>query len=276
MHSIQRINSKFVGASGRESLYDLTVPSAWNHRIIIFLHGYMGYKDWGCWNLMEDFFIKAGYGFVKYNASHNGGTTENPIDFDDLDSFSINNYTKELEDFETISKLVRTEFPAADIFVLGHSRGGGIALLQSKNEAVSGIATLAAISSIEERFPKGSDLSDWRLNQYTYRKNGRTKQDMPSHISQYDDYISNKNRLNIRVHCEESTTPTLVIHGSHDQAVKLVEGERIADWLSSKLIILEEESHTFGSSQPWKEKKLPSGLQTASEHILRFFESEIF
>ena len=64
----------------------------------------MGYKDWGCWNLVEQFFIENNYAFLKYNVSHNGGTIENPIDFDDLNAFSENNYSKEIEDFEAIQK----------------------------------------------------------------------------------------------------------------------------------------------------------------------------
>ena len=92
-------NEIYTGAKGRESLFDLTVPTNWNNKLIIFLHGYMGYKDWGCWNLVQAYFNNYEYGFLKYNVSHNGGTVENPIDFSDLEAFSENTYMNEIRDF---------------------------------------------------------------------------------------------------------------------------------------------------------------------------------
>ena len=71
-------------------------------KVVIFCHGYKGFKDWGAWNLMAESFAKAGFFFIKFNFSHNGGTAENPIDFPDLEAFGNNNYTKELDDLERV------------------------------------------------------------------------------------------------------------------------------------------------------------------------------
>ena len=32
--------------------------------LVIFVHGYKGYKDWGAWNLMAEKFAKNGFYFV--------------------------------------------------------------------------------------------------------------------------------------------------------------------------------------------------------------------
>ncbi len=274
MYGIKRRNTSYSGAGNRESIYDLTIPEMWNSRIVIFLHGYMGYKDWGCWSLVEHYFTNEGYGFVKYNVSHNGGTVDNPIDFDDLDAFSMNNYSKEIDDFESICRLIIDEFSQSEIYLIGHSRGGGIALLQSQHDRVKKIATLAAISSIGHRFPTGNNLLEWKKNKISYRKNGRTKQEMPSHISQYEDYLMNKDRLDIEKYCRKSKIPTCVVHGTADLAVKIGEGVAISEWLNVKLFEMEDVAHTFGSSQPWLEKELPLVLETACNHILTFFEFE--
>ncbi len=120
-------NAVFKGANGKNSLYDLAIPNQWNGKLIIFIHGYMGYKDWGAWNLVSDYFSNQSFGFLKYNTSHNGGTIENPIDFDDLDAFAENNYSKEVHDFEGIIQVVQEEFEISpEIYIIGHSRGGGI------------------------------------------------------------------------------------------------------------------------------------------------------
>ncbi|MFT5778661.1 MAG: pimeloyl-ACP methyl ester carboxylesterase [Crocinitomicaceae bacterium] len=275
MQAISIQNERFKGADGRESLYDLTIPENWNDKIVVFIHGYMGYKDWGCWSLVENFFTSAGYGFLKYNVSHNGGTVTNPIDFDDLDAFSRNTYSKELADFEAITSLVHEIVQdRVDFYVIGHSRGGGIALLQSEHPAVKKIAALAAICSVGERFPPGELLEKWKIETIKYRENGRTHQNMPHHIDQYNDYIANQDRLNIEAYCKSSKVPTIVIHGDADTSIGLVDGEQIASWLNVDLIVLEGEQHTFGSTQPWQEKELSLGLRDACQQILQFFETE--
>ena len=50
-------------------------------------------------------FAKDGFCFIKFNFSHNGGTVEQPIDFPDLEAFGNNNYTKELDDLESVIRL---------------------------------------------------------------------------------------------------------------------------------------------------------------------------
>ena len=80
-------NKIYVGAAERQSLYDLEIPEIWNGKVVVFVHGYMGFKDWGAWHLMMKHFVNEGFAFVKYNVSHNGGTIENPIDFPDLGAF---------------------------------------------------------------------------------------------------------------------------------------------------------------------------------------------
>ena len=71
-------------------------------QLVIFCHGYKGYKDWGAWNLMVPEFVKCNLFFVKFNFSHNGTTLEQPSDFADLEAYGQNNYTKELQDLDAI------------------------------------------------------------------------------------------------------------------------------------------------------------------------------
>src|SRR5690606_15053818 len=70
--------------------------------LVIFCHGYKGFKDWGAWDLVANHFAEAHFFFVKFNFSHNGGTMDQPIDFPDLESFAENNYSKELEDLDDL------------------------------------------------------------------------------------------------------------------------------------------------------------------------------
>jgi len=250
----------------------LTIPENWNKKLIVFIHGYMGYKDWGCWNLVQDFFTNQHFGFLKYNVSHNGGTIQNPIDFNDLDAFRKNSYPKELFDLNAILQLVQRQFEELPkIYLIGHSRGGGISLLQSTNPQITRIATWAGISHIKERFPLGERLEKWKQNGVYFHENGRTKQQMPHDYSQYEEFMKNEEKLDIEFYCKQSTIPTIVIHGNEDTSVSIKEGEAIANWLNVDLNIIKGANHTFGSSQPWTYDKLPEHLQVVCEKTIHFF-----
>ena len=96
--------------------------------IIMFCHGYKGFKDWGAWNLMAEEFAKQGFCFIKFNFAYNGGTVDEPIDFPDLEAFGNNNYTKELDDLDcVINWLIENyksnkNFDTSNITLLGHHR----------------------------------------------------------------------------------------------------------------------------------------------------------
>ena len=79
--------------SSREFLTDAIFPNSDKKLpLIIFVHGYKGYKDWGAWELMGEKFANAGFYFVKFNMSHNGTTLENLNNLTDLESFANNNF----------------------------------------------------------------------------------------------------------------------------------------------------------------------------------------
>jgi pimeloyl-ACP methyl ester carboxylesterase len=271
MNAINLKNQHFSGAANKQSLIDLVIPEDFNRKMILFIHGFMGYKDWGAWNLMQDFYTSKGFGFCKYNVSHNGTTIDNPTEFNDLTAFANNSYTKELEDLTAALDWVENKFDELPkIYLVGHSRGGGVALLGSKDERVYRVVTLAAISSIEKRFPEGKQLQVWETQGTKYTLNGRTNQKMPQLFSQYENYISNKELLDIQKACETSTKRTLVIHGDADTSVEIKEGHDIANWLKTRLFEIEEADHTFGAKEPWDTTELPEHLEKVCDLIIGF------
>ena len=57
-------NAVFTGFKERKSPFDLEIPDSFNGKVIVFCHGFMGYKDWGCWNLVQDYFVSLGFGLA--------------------------------------------------------------------------------------------------------------------------------------------------------------------------------------------------------------------
>lgn len=248
--------------------------------VVIFCHGYKGFKDWGAWNLMAVTFAEAGFCFVKFNFSHNGGTVEQPIDFSDLEAFGNNNYTKELDDVATVIDWVTTntelqkEVDSNNISLIGHSRGGGIVLLKAHEDTrIKKVITLAAVSNFGERTATIGNLETWKKDGVKYVLNGRTKQQMPHYYQFYEDFKKNENRLNIQKATENLTIPLLIIHGNRDAAVFLKEGEKLHQWnAKSQFKIIDGTNHVFGTSHPWKETTLSEALEKVTQLCVDFLK----
>ena len=98
----------YIGAEGRQSLYEWSA-NAQHQELIIFVHGFMGFMDWGAWPLVQNFFTKKGYDFCRFNLSHNGGTPTDPIDFPDTAAFGKNTYSKETFDISSLLDHLETQ-----------------------------------------------------------------------------------------------------------------------------------------------------------------------
>ena len=252
--------------------------------VIIFCHGYKGYKDWGAWNLVAKEFANNNFFFLKFNFSHNGGTVENPIDFPDLNAFGNNNFTHELNDIERVLSFMseNTEFSKnidlTNIFLIGHSRGGGLcAIKASENKQIKGLITWAGVSNFKIRFNEGSqEFKEWKDKGVKYVENKRTKQQMPHFFQFYLDFKENEKRFNIQSAVQSLKIPFLVIHGDNDKSVLQNEGRDLHSWnKNSKFFSLKNGTHTFSSMHPWQELKLPKELQSVTETSINFIKSFI-
>lgn len=269
-------NQIYNGANNRQSLIDLRLPeNKSSDTILFFVHGYKGFKDWGCWNLVEHYFIDAGIGFCKLNLSHNGGTISEPIDFPDLEAFGENRYTYELEDIaEGIDWLYRQlDMSKIKLYLIGHSRGGGDVILSGQDERVEGVITCASIADIGNRFPLGEELKKWKVDGVRFVENTRTKQQMPHHYSFYLDWYYNQDFLSIEKAAKSLNKPCLHIHGDQDEAVSIKESKALSEWTTGKLITILGANHTFDAAHPWKEVSLPDCLKEVCKATLDFIQS---
>lgn len=245
--------------------------------IVIFAHGYKGFKDWGAWNLVADRFVENDIAFAKFNFSYNGGTPDNPIDFPDLESFSENNYSTELNDLIEMIEYVNESDDLRDctdlIILIGHSRGGGICHLAASHKAINGIITWAAVSDFGSRFPSGEDLVRWKNDGVYYVKNSRTNQEMPHKYQFYEDYQNNKGLLDIIQAAGAHNKPTYIIHGKKDLSVDYTEAMNIFNACSNaELLLLNDADHTFGSYHPYDKETLPADLQEISDSSIAFIK----
>lgn len=249
--------------------------------LVIFCHGYKGFKDWGAWNLMSEQFLEQNLFFVKFNFSHNGGTMQEPIDFPDLEAFSENNYTKELDDLNDIIDhfLSKTEYLAqidsSNISLIGHSRGGGIVILKAAEDSrVTKVITWAAVSDFGKRTSTTGDLTEWKEKGVKYVLNGRTKQKMPHKYQFYLDFKANEDRLHIESAERRLKIPHLIIHGKEDDSVSFSEAEHLHTWNPESLLLpIDNANHVFNAHHPWYENNLPNALQKVVKQSIDFVNS---
>lgn len=277
------VNKNIVleGLHDKPILVDLFYKSTERAKpIVIFCHGYKGFKDWGAWNLMAKHFAENGFVFIKFNFSYNGGTVGHPIDFPDLEAFGNNNYTKELDDLKVVidwactNKNIKIEGDIDNINLIGHSRGGGIVLIKAEEDnRIKKVITLASVSDYGKRSSTTGDLEQWKKDGIKYVLNGRTKQHMPHYFQFYEDFKANEERLTISRAVKNLEIPLLIIHGDDDTSINIDEGKALHSWNpKSELIIIEAADHVFGAKHPWKDEKMPEGLIKVVNVVSKFLK----
>jgi len=277
---IKNENLSIKGKHNKPIMMDFSYVSNKTRKpIVIFCHGYKGFKDWGAWNLVAEMFAKAGFFFVKFNFSHNGGTKEQPIDFPDLEAFGNNTFIIELDDLENVLDLItasgfkhKNEVDSTKITLIGHSRGGGIATIKAtEDHRVNKLITWASVCDYKNRFPKGETLKQWKEDGVMFVENGRTKQQMPHYFQFYTSFIDNENRLTIKKAVKNIKVPHLIIHGTKDPTVSVKEAKEIHSWNDkSELFLVEDANHVFGAKHPWETEILPHHLLEIVEKSMQF------
>lgn len=267
------------GSREREIVLDLYLPQEKASQIIIFSHGFKGFKDWGSFDFIAEYFKKKGIAFLKFNFSFNGTTTEDLLNFSDLEAFGNNNYSTELDDLglviDWVAKNLSEKVDTSELCLMGHSRGGGISILKSAEYArVKKVVSWASVADFSKRLP--SDTKGlWKERGVAFVYNGRTKQQMPIYYQFKEDYFQNKERLDIPRAAKLIKQKVLIVHGTEDKTVLIEEAEKLKLWIqNADYKIIEGANHTFNSTHPFSHENVPAALLEALEETYSFLSGE--
>lgn len=251
--------------------------------IIIYAHGFCGFKDWGNFDLVAREFVNAGFSFLKFNFSHNGTTPETPQEFTILEAFGKNNYSIEIEDLKKVINflLSANEFSACintnEIGLIGHSMGGGISILTAAQcPEVKALSTWASIAQCVTPWKNWSaeQLDKWEKEGVAFYHNGRTQQELPLYYQLHQDFEKNYAELDIMAAAGKLKIPFLICHGTEDTSVPLSAAKELQEASGGELFILETD-HVFGRKHPWESNALPEAMKKLVEKTIHFFRQSL-
>ena len=235
---------------------------------IVVIHGFKGFKDWGMFPPAADRMAQAGFTVVTFNLSGSGVDAQG--EFTQSELFGSNTYSAELDDVaRVVDALGRGELgttaPSA-VGLLGHSRGGGDAVLHAAQDPrIRALVTWSAISTVD-RWPRET-RDRWRRDGVLEVVNARTGQVLPLYTGLLDDVEEHgAARLAIEAAAGRVAAPWLIVHGTADESVPFDEAERLRAASGApvtELLTVEGAGHTFGTVHPW------AGMPSDFERVLR-------
>ncbi len=250
--------------------------------LVMFIHGFKGFKDFGPFNMMADLFADYGFVFAKPSLSHCGTTLENPHRIVDLEAFSRDNMSVQMDDLQVAIETLfdpqknplydRCDFDR--FYLIGHSRGGSEALITAAEhpELVKGVATWAAVANFEELWTAVS-LFLWRMRGTFWEWDQWNDEYLPVSYGIAEDYYDNYERLDILKAVGKLQIPLFVAHPLDDVVVPATHALEITErhHHHHESLLLHDGGHIFGMKNPHRDARLPPPLKKIVERTANFF-----
>ena len=239
---------------------------------VVICHGFKGFSKWGFFPYLTKQIALAGFHALSFNFSGSGIGADGK-NFTDLDAFEQNTYTRELDDLATVEAEARRRgWLGPSYGLVGHSRGGGMAVLHAASSArVGALVTWSAIADVG-RWP-AEERARWRERGYGEVMNTRTKQVFRLGTALLDEVEQlRETRLNIQAAAGRLRVPWLIVHGTADETVPFSEAERLRDAAApgvATLLPVEGASHTFGATHPMSDPP-PPNVELAARATVEF------
>jgi len=246
---------------------DFDVPESKPRALVVIVHGFKGFKNWGFFPWLAQRLMGHQLAVCRFNMSRSG-IGEDPESFDRLDLFEHDTFSIELADLRVVVRHAQQRFPGLPTILVGHSRGGGVALLgASEVRDLRAVVAWSPISRCDHW--DASMRRDWEERSVTEVVNQRTKQVMRISRDVLDDYEANRQRLDIMRAAESLRVPLLVVHGGRDESVPVAAGRLLVSRADdASLLVIGRAGHTFNAIHPLVH--VPFELALAAEATAHF------
>lgn len=282
--SISKQSGSVPSEEGLPIYYDLYTPvttAGAVFPVILFLHGFKGFKDWGAFPDACEELSRAGFAVVAFNFSLNG-VGNGMLDFDEPELFERETLSSNLSDVGTVINAIKQKTIVSDKItldtdrfgILGHSRGGHTAVAAAAEYSdIQCLVTWNAVADYNARW-SSQMLKDWEQKGYTEIKNSRTGQVLKVSKVVYDDALENADKLMAIRRIQELHIPTMIIAAKSDEAVPFQESEvlfRKSPAGDKEIRIVANAGHTFNISHPFEEEDFPAEFSEVLDHTEGWF-----
>ena len=250
------------GAAGEIARGNVHLPAAdpgGRLPLVLVLHGFKGYKDYGFFPHLTQRLADSGVVAVRFNFSHSG-IDDDPSTFGRPDLFERDAWSKQLADVQAVIAAAEAgDLPHAErmdlarLAVVGHSRGGVTALLTAGTDRrIQATVSLSA--------PRGTgtllehDKQAIREHGYIVSPSSRTGQDLRIGRAWLDDLEQNAEKLDLLAAVARIDGPLLIAHGTGDASVPVdcayaIAGAYGAD---AEMLLVDGAGHTFDCVNPFE------------------------
>ena len=239
---------------------------------VLIVHGFKGFKDWGMFPTLAERVARAGFTAISFNMSGSGVDQQGEFSFPER--FGRDTYTAELEDLRRVMDALAEGAlgvaPSERLGIVGHSRGGAIAILAAaRDPRIQALVTWAAVSEMHRW---KDQVAEWRARGRLDVVNTRTGQVLPLYTDLLDDLEQNAEALDLSAAASRITVPWLLLHGGSDAAVPVAEAHALAASATRappRLMIFPDTGHTFGAVHPYAGMTLD--LAQAMDETVKWF-----
>ncbi len=226
--------------------------------VLIVCHGFTAHKDWGPFPYFGSRLAGEGFASIVFNFSHNGIGSDFKR-FTEIVKFSRNTISKELDDVKAIVDAVGTGKVGSGfcdrsrLGILGHSRGGGIAILfASLDSRAKGVAAWSSVGTFFRYTEQQRTV--WKEQGFLPVRIRSMPTRLRYGIELLEDLESHKELYDLQKAVRRLQVPLLLIHGKEDLSVKPKEVEElyeVADASRTELILLDHVGHMYGAENPF-------------------------
>jgi len=248
--------------------------------VIIFVHGYKSFKDWGTFNLIGKYFARNNFVFVKFNFSHNGTSIDKPDKITESENFGKNNLEIEVSEIQEVVNFIENfnqiderEIDRKNIFLIGHSRGAAVGLIAANESSkIKKVVCWSMFNDFENTWRSFYNFDQWQEDGVNYRPNKLTGKPLPLYFSLYENYVANKHRFELKNIIQAFKKPIMLVHGIEDEYIPYEEAIEMKRWnYRIMLNLIPYANHNFGGNHPYLLKTLPEDTLFACKESILFF-----
>lgn len=245
---------------------------------VIICHGFKGFKGWGYFPVLADQLARAGFSAVSFNFS-GSGVGEDGESFNEPERFAHMTYSAELGDLARVVDAVSNGdigLRPRGLGVVGHSMGGGVAVLQAARDPRIGALVTWSATARFGRLWRADQVTEWRRTGRLDVVNQRTGDVLPLYTDILDDLERNAELLDVTRAAARVRIPWLIAHGVADESVPVEDARTLhAANAGSELLLLDDAGHTFGIKHPWSGSSKPfdrlyqATIEWFARHLVR-------